>query len=99
MEAEPFALLRSAGAWDQQALDLSAAAGQLAGAPTAGFTAPVAGAASRFVAAWQRHATGLAAEAEDHAAAVRAALGDLLAVDGAVAGEHQSLGGRLGGSR
>ncbi|CAN5401401.1 hypothetical protein BH09ACT12_BH09ACT12_12100 [soil metagenome] len=53
--------------WDEQHVDLRAAAQQLAHAPTAGFTAPVARAAADFVRAWAQH-TGAAAELSEHQA-------------------------------
>jgi hypothetical protein len=49
--AVPVSMGATAGSWDEQHLDLQAAAGQLGAAPTGGFTAGVAGAAARFAVA------------------------------------------------
>ena len=59
-------LATTAHVWDEQHLDLQAAAGQVVEAPTSEFTA-VAGAAERFTTTWGRHLTDLAASAESHA--------------------------------
>jgi hypothetical protein len=81
MEVVPVSVGRVSRSWDEQGLDVSAAAGQIGAASTAGFTTTVAGAASRFSTAWERHATGLAAEAEARADALRAVIADYLATD------------------
>jgi hypothetical protein len=84
MEVVPLSVSRASRAWDEQHLDLAAAAGQLEAAPTGGFTDGVVGAASRFAATWQRHTTGLATEAEAQADGLRAVIADFLATDEAV---------------
>ena len=70
--------------WDEQHVDCSAAAGQVGGAPTGGFTEGVAGAASRFASTWQRHTRGLADQAEARADGLRGAIADFLETDEAV---------------
>jgi hypothetical protein len=87
MEVVPLSLGRVSRSWDEQALDVSAAAGQLGAAPTGGFTSAVAGAATRFTGAWERHTTGLAGEAESRADGLRAVIADYLATDQAAGTE------------
>ena len=81
---------RAADAWDEQHLELAAAARQLASAPTGGFTPAVAGSAEAFADAWQQHAAGLSRQAERLAEALRAAVADYLVTDDA-AGDRQLL--------
>lgn len=76
MAMEPDSVGRTSRDWDEQNADLRAAAGQIAHAPTSGFTAPVARAAADFLRAWTEH-TGTAAELSEHQAD---ALRDVLAV-------------------
>jgi hypothetical protein len=87
MEVVPLSVGRVSRSWDEQALDVSAAAGQLGAAPTGGFTTAVAGAAARFTSAWERHTTGLAGEAETRADGLRAVITDYLATDQAAGTE------------
>lgn len=87
MEVVPVSVGRAARSWDEQALDVAAAAGQIGSASPDGFTAAVAGAASRFAAAWERHATGVAEEAEAHADTLREVIADYLATDRAAGAE------------
>ena len=87
MEVVPFSVGQVSRSWDEQALDAAAAAGQLGSADTAGFTTSVAGAASRFTTAWERHATGLAEAAEGRADGLRAVIADYLATDQAAGTE------------
>ena len=87
MEVVPLSVGRVSRSWDEQALDVSAAAGQIGSAPTGGFTATVTGAAARFTTAWERHATGLAEEAEALAEGLRAVIADHLATDQAAGAE------------
>jgi hypothetical protein len=87
MEVVPVSVGRASRSWDEQALDVSAAAGQLGAAPTGGFTTAVAGAAARFTGAWERHTTGLASEAESRADRLRSAIADYLATDQAAGHE------------
>lgn len=79
---------RAADGWDEQCLEVRAAARQLATAPTGGFTETVAGPAGEFAAAWQQHAAGLAGQAQRFAESLRAALADYLVTD-AAAGDRQ----------
>jgi hypothetical protein len=85
MDVVPLIVGNASRSWDEQALDAAAAAGQVGSAPTGGFTAGVAAAAARFTTAWQRHASGLAHEAEAHADGLRVVLADYLATDQAAA--------------
>jgi hypothetical protein len=87
MEVVPLSVGRVSRSWDEQALDVSAAAGQIGSASSCGFTAAVSGAASRFTIAWERHATGLAKEAEGRADALRTVIADYLATDQAAGAE------------
>lgn len=87
MEVVPFSVGSASQSWDEQALDVSAAAGQVGSAPASGFTDGVAGAAARFTAAWERHASGLAQEAEACADGLRAVIADYLATDQAAAAD------------
>lgn len=74
MDVVPPGLERAARGWEGQQLDLEAAAGQIRSASTAGFTGPVAGAASRFTTSWERFASSLATESAAQAEGLRAAL-------------------------
>lgn len=85
MEAAPFAMGMTARSWDEQHLDLQAAAGQVASAPTAGFTPGVAGAAARFAASWQRHVAELGVTAEARADGLRSSAADYVETDNLVA--------------
>ena len=87
MQVVPISVGRVSRAWDERALDVSAAVGQIGSAPTAGFTAAVAGAAARFTSAWERHLTGLAGESEVRADGLRAVIADYLATDQAAGTE------------
>lgn len=57
--------------WDQQNVDLTAAATQVADASTDGFTADVAAAARSFTTSWHVHVQGLAEGAEGFADGLR----------------------------
>jgi hypothetical protein len=81
MEVVPRSVGRASRAWDEQGLDTAAAAAQIGSASTGGFTSAVAGAASRFSTAWERHATELSEEAEARADGLRAVIADYLATD------------------
>jgi hypothetical protein len=87
MEVVPLSVGRISRAWDEQGLDTAAAAAQIGSASSGGFTSSVAGAASRFTTAWERHVTGLSEEAEARADGLRAVIADYLATDQA-AGAH-----------
>jgi hypothetical protein len=95
MEVVPLSVGRVSRSWDEQALDVSAAAGQIGAASTGGFTPTVAGAAARFTTAWERHATGLAGEAERRADGLRTVIADYLATDQAAGAELLVLGSYL----
>ena len=91
MEAVPFTMGMTARSWDERHLDLDAAAGQIAGAPTAGFTSGVAGAAARFSSTWHRHVSALGATAEAQADGLRASAADYVRTDQLVATDHLFL--------
>jgi hypothetical protein len=93
MEVVPLSVGRASRDWDEQALDVSAAAGQVGSAPTGGFTPGVADAASRFIAAWERHATLLAQEAEARADTLRAVIADYVSTDQGVGADLLVLTG------
>lgn len=99
MELVPLSVDRVARGWDDQQLDLTAAAGQVATAPTAGFPPPVLGPAARFVRAWQRHLAGLADDAGSCADRLRAVVADLLDTDAAVGAELVQLQALAGAPR
>lgn len=95
MQVVPFSVGRVARSWDEQHLDLAAAAGQIDAAPVEGFTEAVAGAAARFASTWRQHTTALAGRAEATADGLRRALGDYLATDAAVGRDQLALQGLL----
>lgn len=84
MEVVPVTVGQVARAWDDQHHDVTAAAGQVGGVSTCGFTAGVAGSAARFAATWQRHTLGLAGRAEAQADGLRSSIADFLRTDEAV---------------
>jgi hypothetical protein len=81
MDVVPYSMGTTARAWDEQHLDLQAAGGQIAEAPTSGFTTGVAGAAARFASAWQRHTTELGDTAETRADGLRTSADDYRQTD------------------
>jgi hypothetical protein len=91
MDMIPESVGQAAQAWDEQSLDVGAAADQVAGAGTGGFTAPVASAASRFLRAWERHADALADTCEGQADGLRTTMNDWLATDDATGGDYLRL--------
>ena len=91
MEVVPVSVGRAAQAWDEQHLDLQAAAGQVAGAGSAGFTAAVSGPAARFLSAWERHVRELGTTSEARADALRVTLADYVATDRLAFEELRSL--------
>jgi hypothetical protein len=95
MQVVPLSVGRAARSWDEQHLDVAAAAGQIGAAPVHGFPDAVAGAAARFVATWQRHAAALAARAEATADGLRVTLADHLRTDEAVGQDQLVLRGFL----
>lgn len=99
MEVVPVSVGRASRAWDEQHLDLAAAAGQLAAAPTGGFTAGVAGAASRFASTWHRQTVALGAQAEARADGLRRVIADYVSTDLSAGGRLMVLRSYLGEHR
>ena len=91
MQVVPLSVGRTARSWDEQHLDVAAAAGQIGAAPTGGFTDAVAGAAARFVSTWERHVSALADQAEACADGLRSALEDYLRTDQAADQDQLAL--------
>ena len=90
MQVVPLSVGRTAQSWDEQHLDLAAAAGQLGAAPTSGFTDAVAGARPvRLDLAAARRRAGR--PAESRADGLRSALDDYLRTDEAVARDQFAL--------
>lgn len=84
MAIDPLSVGHASRAWDEQHVDLRAASGQVAHAPTTGFTPRVGCAAADFVRAWAEH-TGTAADlSEQQADALRAVLAAWVRTDEAV---------------
>lgn len=81
MEVVPLSVGVTSRAWDEQRLDLDAAAGQIGGAGTGGFTSAVSGTASRFTTAWQRFTEGVGTGCEAQADGLRAAIRDYVTSD------------------
>ncbi len=86
-------------AWDEQHLDLNAAAGQISGAGTGGFTSNVSGAASRFTSSWERFTKSVGTSCESQADGLRRAIADYVATDEAAFGEMLMLRSFLGEER
>ena len=93
----PVEVDRVARCWDEQHLDLSAAARQVAGAPTTGFSRAVARAADDFAATWGQHLAGLAGTAGSTAVTMRAVTASFLRTDEGAALGSAGLGARLAG--
>lgn len=91
MEVVPVSVGEASRRWDEQHLDLAAAAEQITGAPASGFTAGVRGAASRFTSAWHGHAAALGSSCEETADGLRAALRDYVTTDESVADDFSAL--------
>ncbi len=91
MDASPVAMGNLARQWDEQHLDLDAAAGQIGGAPTGGFSPGVSGAASRFSTTWQRFTSDLGEVAEQRADGIRTTANELFQTDRTVGVQHQVL--------
>jgi len=91
MDMIPESVGQAAQAWDEQNLDVGAAADQIAGAGTGGFTAPVASVAGRFLRGWERHADGLAESCEGQADGLRVTMTDWIATDEAASGGYLHL--------
>ncbi len=99
MDMIPESVGQAAQAWDEQSLDVGAAADQIAGAGTGGFTAPVSGAASRFLRAWERHADALGASCEGQADGLRTTMNDWITTDEAARSGYFHLLPYLGETR
>lgn len=91
MEVVPLSVGEASRAWDDQHLDLDAAAGQIAGADTAGFTGNVRGSATRFVTRWERHAEALGTAAEARADGLRVTITDYVTSDEAAGADLMLL--------
>lgn len=83
MHVVPVSVGTASRRWDEQHLDLTAAARQIGAAATSGFTGPVSGAAARFTRSWERSTTGLAQACEDRGDSLRAAVRDYVGSDDA----------------
>ncbi len=81
MQVVPVSVGAASRSWDEQHLDLDAAAAQIAGAGTSGFTSRVSGSASRFLTQWQRHAEALGTDCETRADSLRAVITDYVTSD------------------
>ncbi len=95
MQVVPLSVGRASRAWDEQHLDVTAAADQVREAPTGGFTRSVSGTAARFTAAWERHVDALASESEIRADGLRAALRDYVGSDQVVSADLLALSAYL----
>lgn len=84
MELVPASIGRVSRAWDEQHLDLQAAARQVGRAPQ-GFSPAVTGAAQRFGRAWEQHLGRAATLCEIRADGLRDAMADQVATDGIAA--------------
>lgn len=93
MQVVPLTVGVASRAWDEQHNDVTAAAEQIGGASSSGFTQGVSGAASRFATTWQRHTDTLANQAEARADGLRTSIADFLATDEAVGFEVFALRG------
>lgn len=91
MAMVPTSVGRASREWDEQHVDLRAAAGQVAEASTAGFTPPVAHAAAAFLEAWTAHTAAIAQGCEVQADAMRAAITDWLDRDAGSAARGWAL--------
>ena len=81
MEVVPPQVGLASRGWDEQSLDLTAASGQVRGAPTSGFTPSVSGVAARFTATWERHTGSLATQCEALADGLRLVIRDYVTSD------------------
>lgn len=91
MEVVPVSMGEVSRAWDDQHLDLDAAAGRIAGADTAGFTSNVRGSANRFRTQWERHAEGLGTASEARADGLRTTITDYVTSDEAAGADLMLL--------
>ena len=99
MEVVPVSVGIASQAWDEQSLDLTSAAELVTGADTSGFSPAVAGAAARFVTAWQRHCSTLGDDAEGQADGLRVTVRDYVTSDEAVGADVMLLMSYLGERR
>ena len=99
MEVVPVSVGVASRAWDEQHLDLAAAARQIDRAGTDGFTAAVSGTASRFSGAWTRFAGDLGADCESRADGLRAVITEYGATDDLSFHELLALGAYLAETR
>ncbi len=99
MQVVPVSVGIASRAWDEQRLDLDAAAGQIAGAGTGGFTSNVSGAASRFTTAWERFTTTVGTACESQADGLRSAMADYVATDQVTFAELVALNAYLAEER
>ena len=95
MEVVPVSVGVASRAWDEQHLDLAAAARQVERAGTDGFTAAVSGTASRFSGAWTRFAGDLGRDCEARADGLRATIAEYVASDDLSFHELLALGTHL----
>ena len=91
MQVVPLSVGCVARSWDEQHLDVAAAAAQVGAASAGGFTEAVAGAAARFASTWQRHVAALSEQAEARADGLRSAVEDYLRTDEVVRGDQLAL--------
>ena len=93
MQIVPTTVGEASRRWDDQHLNLGAAAELIGGAGSAGFTSRVSGNASRFLSSWRRHTEQLADECEGHADGLRVVIREFLASDQAAFEDFLLLGG------
>ena len=97
MQVDPISVGRAARSWDEQHVEVAAAAAQIGTAPTGGFSDGVAAAANCFAGTWQRHTAELGDQAGALADGLRSAMVDVLRTDRAVGAAHLFLQDRLPG--
>ena len=95
MRVVPFSVGRAARSWDEQHLEVAAAAAQIGCAPTSGFTDGVVAAAAAFVGTWQRNTAELADRAGATSDGLRTAMADYLRTDRTVGADNLLLLDRL----
>ncbi|WP_193614839.1 hypothetical protein [Nocardioides lijunqiniae] len=95
MEVVPVSVGEASRAWDEQHLDLDAAAAQIADADPSGFTGNVRGSATRFLTQWERHAESLGTVSEQRADGLRTTVSDYVTSDEATRGDLVRLASYL----
>lgn len=95
MEVVPSSVGRVSRAWDEQHLDLLAAARQIAAVDPGGFSEEVRGHATRFLRCWAQHTQRTADQCEAQADALRVTIGDYLDTDAVVSADYFVLAGYL----